>query len=137
MAWVCARHCKFQKRHTWLTIASDKVHQLLAHGWWFFPGTPVSSTTKTGRHDISWNIAESGVKTPKFKIKSNHTNLKLMKITGNAVYLYMIPWKYCENIFIRWHQFLGFLTNALIIGFLKNLGFQTLQATVNGKIVFH
>jgi hypothetical protein len=26
---------------------------LLAHGWWFFPGTPISSTTKTGRHDIA------------------------------------------------------------------------------------
>jgi hypothetical protein len=25
---------------------------LLAHGWWFSPGTPASSTTKTGRHDI-------------------------------------------------------------------------------------
>jgi hypothetical protein len=34
---------------------------LLAHGRWFSPGTPASSTTKTGRHDI----AESGVKTPK------------------------------------------------------------------------
>jgi hypothetical protein len=32
--------------------ASDKVYQLLAHGWWFSPGTPASSTTKTGRHDI-------------------------------------------------------------------------------------
>jgi len=31
---------------------------LLAHGRWFSPGTPASSTTKTGRHDI----AESGVK---------------------------------------------------------------------------
>jgi len=26
---------------------------LLAHGRWFFPGTPASSTTKTGRHDIA------------------------------------------------------------------------------------
>jgi hypothetical protein len=26
---------------------------LLAHGQWFSPGTPVSSTTKTGRHDIA------------------------------------------------------------------------------------
>jgi hypothetical protein len=26
---------------------------LLAHGWWFSPGTPSSSTTKTGRHDIA------------------------------------------------------------------------------------
>jgi hypothetical protein len=33
--------------------ASDNVHQLLAHGWWFSPGTSASSTTKTGRHDIA------------------------------------------------------------------------------------
>jgi hypothetical protein len=26
---------------------------LLAHGRWFSPGIPASSTTKTGRHDIS------------------------------------------------------------------------------------
>jgi hypothetical protein len=26
---------------------------LFAHGWWFSPGTPASSTTKTGRHDIA------------------------------------------------------------------------------------
>jgi hypothetical protein len=26
---------------------------LLAHGQWFSPGTPPSSTTKTGRHDIA------------------------------------------------------------------------------------
>jgi hypothetical protein len=26
---------------------------LLAHGWWFSPGTPASSTTRTGRHDIA------------------------------------------------------------------------------------
>jgi hypothetical protein len=26
---------------------------LLAHGWWFSPGTPASATTKTGRHDIA------------------------------------------------------------------------------------
>jgi hypothetical protein len=25
---------------------------LLAHGRWFSPGTPASSTTKTGRHDL-------------------------------------------------------------------------------------
>jgi hypothetical protein len=31
---------------------------LLAPGRWFSPGTPTSSTTKTGRHDI----AEIGVK---------------------------------------------------------------------------
>jgi hypothetical protein len=26
---------------------------LLAHGQWFSPGTPASSTTKTGCHDIA------------------------------------------------------------------------------------
>jgi hypothetical protein len=32
---------------------NDKVYQLLAHGRWFSPGTPASSTTKTDRHDIA------------------------------------------------------------------------------------
>ena len=32
---------------------SDEVYQLLAHDRWFSPGTPASSTTKTGRHDIT------------------------------------------------------------------------------------
>jgi hypothetical protein len=40
---------------------SDKVYQLLAHGRWFSPGTPASSITKTGRHDIA-EILLSGVK---------------------------------------------------------------------------
>jgi hypothetical protein len=35
-----------------LAVASDKVYQLLVNGRWFPPGTPASSTTKTGRHDI-------------------------------------------------------------------------------------
>jgi hypothetical protein len=38
------------------SAARDKVYQLLAHGRWFSPGTPASSTTKTGRHDI--HVAE-------------------------------------------------------------------------------
>jgi hypothetical protein len=38
---------------TRLAAASDKVYRLLAHGRWFSPGTPASSTTKTGHHDIA------------------------------------------------------------------------------------
>jgi hypothetical protein len=34
-------------------IKSDKVYQLFAHGRWFSPGIPASSTTKTGHHDIA------------------------------------------------------------------------------------
>ena len=56
----------YKKGCTRLAATSDKDYQLLAHGWLFSPGTPASSTSKTGRHDI----AESGVKTPKIKIKS-------------------------------------------------------------------
>jgi hypothetical protein len=45
--------CKLQKRYTLLVAASDEAYQLLAYGRWFSPGTPVSSTTKTYRHDIA------------------------------------------------------------------------------------
>jgi hypothetical protein len=53
-----------QKFCTRLAAASDKVYQLLAQGRWFSLGTPASSSTKTGRHDI----AEI---TPKIKIIKN------------------------------------------------------------------
>jgi hypothetical protein len=36
-----------------LAAANEKACQLFAHGRWFSPGTTVSSTTKTGRHDIT------------------------------------------------------------------------------------
>jgi hypothetical protein len=52
-AWVHAQRCKLQKGCTRLAAASDKVYQLFAHGRWFSPGIPASSTTKTGRHDIA------------------------------------------------------------------------------------
>ena len=42
----------YKKGCTQLAATSDKVYQLLAQGRWFSPGTPTSSTTKTGRHDI-------------------------------------------------------------------------------------
>ena len=66
-----------------IAAACDKVYQLLAHGRWFSPGTPASSTTKTGRHDI----VEIGVQTPKIKsnqIKSNSQKLRMLdKILHN------------------------------------------------------
>jgi hypothetical protein len=43
----------YKKGCTRLAAASDKAYHLLAHGQWFSPGTPASSTTKTGRHDIA------------------------------------------------------------------------------------
>jgi hypothetical protein len=60
--WV--RFVNYKTRCSRLAAASDKVYQLLAQGRWFSPGTPASSTTKTGRHDI----AESGIKHQKKSI---------------------------------------------------------------------
>jgi hypothetical protein len=65
--WVRARLCKLQKGCTRLAVASDKVYQLLAHGRWFSPGTPASSTTKTGRHDIDEVLLKVALKHQKPK----------------------------------------------------------------------
>jgi hypothetical protein len=54
---------------------------LLTHGRWFSPGTPASSTTKTGRHDIAEILLKVALKHQKsnqinqickFHINSNH-----------------------------------------------------------------
>jgi hypothetical protein len=42
-----------QKGCTRLAAPSDKVYLLLAHGRWFSVGTPASSTTTSGHHDIA------------------------------------------------------------------------------------
>jgi hypothetical protein len=54
-----------------LAVASDKVYQLLAHGRWFSPGTPVSSTTKTGCHDIAEILLKVALNTKDQNISSN------------------------------------------------------------------
>ena len=68
-AWVRPRLYKLQKGCTRLAAASDKAYQLLAHGRWFSPGTPTSSITKTGRHDISEILLKVAL-TPKIKNKA-------------------------------------------------------------------
>jgi hypothetical protein len=40
---------------------------LLAHRQWFSPGTPASSTTKTGRHDIAEILLKVALKQQKIK----------------------------------------------------------------------
>jgi len=48
--------------------ARDKVYQLLAHGRWFSPSTPASSTTKTCHHVIAEILLKVALNTK----KSNH-----------------------------------------------------------------
>jgi hypothetical protein len=40
---------------------------LLAHDWWFSPGTPAYSTTKTGRHDIAEILLKVALKHKKIQ----------------------------------------------------------------------
>jgi hypothetical protein len=54
-----------------LSINSSKILDSLAHGRWFSPGTPTSSTTKTGRHDIAEILLKVALSTIN-QIKSNH-----------------------------------------------------------------
>jgi hypothetical protein len=60
----------YKKGCTRLAAASDKVYQLLDHGRWFSPGTPASSTTITGRHDIAEILLKVALKHQ----KSNNLN---------------------------------------------------------------
>jgi hypothetical protein len=53
-----------------LIFAAFPLYQLLAHGRWFSPGTPGSSTTKTSRHDIAEILLKVALNTK----KSNHLN---------------------------------------------------------------
>jgi hypothetical protein len=57
----------YKKGCTCLAAASHEVYQLLAHGRWFSPGTPASSTTKTGRHDIAEILLKVALKHQKSK----------------------------------------------------------------------
>jgi hypothetical protein len=55
------------------------VYQLLAQGRWFCPGTPSSSTTKTGHHDIAeilLKVALKHQKSDSFHQKYIHVIIK-------------------------------------------------------------
>jgi hypothetical protein len=80
--WVRARLCKLQKGCTRLAAASDKVYQLLAHGRWFSPGTPASSTTKTGRHEIAEILLKVALKHQKSIIHTSKHYEYVMKRNG-------------------------------------------------------
>jgi hypothetical protein len=89
MAWVHARLCKLQKGCTRLAAASDKAYQLLAHGRWFSPGTPASSTTKTGRHDIAEIL---------LKVALKHQKSNQIKSLNKTIVYTIVP----EDQLIGW-----------------------------------
>jgi hypothetical protein len=66
--------------------ASDKVYQLLAHGRWFSPGTPSSSTTNSGRHDIAEILLKVALNTTNQSIKINYVR----NVKDTNIYLVFI-----------------------------------------------
>jgi hypothetical protein len=52
----------------------DKVCQWIATGRWFSPGTPVSSTNKTDRHDITEILLKLALNTIKQTNKHDSPN---------------------------------------------------------------
>ena len=75
----------YKKGCTRLAAASDKVYQLLAHGQWFSPGTPASSTTKTGHHDIAEILLKVALNTK--NSNSNFMGIFLLKILWKSAKL--------------------------------------------------
>jgi hypothetical protein len=60
-----------------LAAASDKVYQLLAHGRWFSPGTPASSTTKTDIAEILLKVVLNTIKIKSNKLTEDSANYQI------------------------------------------------------------
>jgi hypothetical protein len=58
----------YKKGCTRLATAIDKVNQLLGYCQWFSPGTPASSTTKSGRHDVAEILLKVALTHQKFNL---------------------------------------------------------------------
>ena len=86
----------YKKGCTRLTAASDKVYQLLAQGQWFSPGTPASSTTKSGRHDIAEILLKvalkhqksNQIKSIKSLIKCYYTNIHVQHVDKGHLFFF-------------------------------------------------
>ena len=73
---------------------------MLVHGRWFSPGTPVSSTTKTGRHDIAEIFLKVALNTKNQSI--NHVSTCLpssprSQCISNCTNIYFFSDKYHDS----------------------------------------
>jgi hypothetical protein len=82
----------YKKGCTRLAVASDQVYQLLAHGRWFSPGTPASSTTKTGHQDIADILLKVVLNTKNQNQSTSHFYIQLIfdsKHSCNAPWVFL------------------------------------------------
>jgi hypothetical protein len=103
MGWRPA--CTLQKECTRLTSASDKVYQLLAGGWLFSLGTPASSTTKTGRHDIAEMLLKVALSTIKIVVAPKKTPTLILLIAKKKFNNDVKSTRICNSTFIHWRMF--------------------------------
>jgi hypothetical protein len=59
------------------THVQPQVIKLLAHGRWFSPGTPASSTTKAGRHDIAEILLKVALNTKNQSINQSNNKREI------------------------------------------------------------
>ena len=79
--WYCVFDIIFSCQVYSIQTLCDKVYQWLAAGRWFSPGTPVSSSNKTDRHDIAEIL---------LKVALNTINLAQ---TIDIIYNHAMLWK--------------------------------------------
>ena len=103
--------------------ASDKAYQLLAHGRWFSPDTPASSTTKTGRHDI----AEILLKVASRHQKSNQINLNVDAVSPSTIANIHFTLSRFDSKIIRFYTF------SIRVVSLTNVKNDTWSSKINRK----
>ena len=87
---------------TRLAATSDKVYQLLAHGWWF---SPASSTTKSGHDDIAEILL-------KVALHTKHSNSKhFAVILCHDPVIIHLQTKWCDILSSSSWNFLNFKDN--------------------------
>ena len=99
----------YKKGCTRFAATSDKVYQLLAQGRWFSPGTPASSTTKTGRHDIAEILLKVALNT-KIQIQIQQTDIIWLQYNRyniwNMSYLpFQSTWCHCQFLWSCVYRF--------------------------------
>ena len=75
------------------TTLCDKVCQWLAAGWWFSPGTPVSSTNKTDCHNIAEILLKVALNTIK---QTNNLLLIQAHVCQSCFYLIICAHDICH-----------------------------------------
>ena len=81
------------------TTLCDKVCQWLATGRWFSPCTPVSSTNKTDRHDITGILLKVALNTIKPNLTSTEAIFRKGEVEGYwATHIIFHSFVFCEGI---------------------------------------